>query len=437
MAKARIGIAVASAAVIAGGLLTVVGLPAFAATSSGSCGSSGKCYLAAVASQSAVAGVSDAFTVTVTNEATTQALGSVQVTAPGGFVVTGASGGTASYTSGSALFLNLGLSPGQSALLTVDATAPCSGGSSAWGTEAKQSNQFNGAGNDFVIDPASSLSAPVSGSCSLEFLNQPAATQIGAQITTKPGSTGTPVSVEVLDGNGSPLTTSTAPVTMAIGTNAGSGTLSGTTTVDASSGVASFPDLSINQIGFGYTLQATSPGISPATSAGFDIWPVMQGCSGAPCSGSSSSKTTTGTVTTSSASSGEFLAVGLGGVTYSCGSSYQPLSDPLSFDVLSASGTADPTAQFTGVLQISKTVVQSSGHPGASSWQICYASQQPFAAVTGTTGTATIGGITYYTGLLPDCSGKQQAPCVQSQNKDNAGNVILTFLAVGDPVARM
>jgi hypothetical protein len=54
----------------------------------------------------------------------------------------------------------------------------------------------------------------------------------------------------------------------------------------------------------------------------------------------------------------------------------------------------------------------------------------------GTAGTVNIGGVTYYTGLLPDCTSSQPAPCVEARNKDNAGNVIVTFLAAGDPFAR-
>ena len=439
MVKARFGIATASVGLVAIGLLTAGVLSSTAAgAASSSCVSSGKCYLTTVAPQSTVAGVSQAFSVTVTNEATTQRLGSVQVTAPPGFVVTGASGGTASYTSGSALFLNLGLTNGQSATLIVDATAPCSGGTSPWGIEAKQSNQFNGSGNDFVTDPASSLAATVSGSCSLAFLNQPNGTAVGGSITTKVGPGGSPVSVEVLDGAGHLLTTSTAAVTVAIGSNPGSGTLSGSMTVDASAGVASFSDLSINQTGTGYTLVATSTGITPATSTYFDIWGVLQSCSGPQCSGSSQTKTTSGTVTTSSAT-GQFLGVALGGVSFSCGSSYQPVSDPLSFDVLSPSGSADSQAQFSVSLEVSKQVVQSSGHPGASTWQICFGSNVPFPVLPGTTsGTTTIGGVTYYTGLLPDCNNTQtNAPCVQARTKDNAGNVIVSFLGSGDAFGRM
>jgi hypothetical protein len=115
------------------------------------------------------------------------------------------------------------------------------------------------------------------------------------------------------------------------------------------------------------------------------------------------------------------------------------VSDPLSFQVLSASGVAQASAKFAVSLEISKSLVKSSGHPGASSWQICYAARHtspPFTALPGTSGTAMIGGVLYDTGLLPDCSSAQGPPCVQKRNKDNAGDVVVKFLASGDPVGR-
>jgi hypothetical protein len=225
-------------------------------------------------------------------------------------------------------------------------------------------------------------------------------------------------------------------VTLAIGSNPGSGTLSGTTSVVASGGVASFSGMSINMPGIGYTFAATSPGMTGTASKVFTIWGSLSTCAVQPCISTSSTKTTTGTVQSSSVTSGEYLGVGLGGVTYSCGSTYTSVSDPLSFDVLSSSGVPQGSAQFSVSLEISKQAVQSSGHPGASTWQICYASTTPFTASSGTAGTTTIAGSTYYTGLLPDCSSTTSAPCVQARNKDNAGDVVVTFLASGDPVGR-
>ena len=288
-----------------------------------------------------------------------------------------------------------------------------------------------------AVGSTSSSTCAWSGKCfSLAFTSEPAGTAVDAVIASGFGSQGGPVKVEVRDGSGQLVKGWTGAVTVAIGSNPGSGSLSGTTTVDASGGVASFPNLSIDQPGIGYTLTATSPGITPATSFDFTIWGSLQRCSTTPCSGSASSTTTSGTVTTSSATSTELLGTGIGGVSYSCGGTYQPVSDPFSFDVLSTSGVAQPTAQFAASLEISKSTVHSSGHPGASSWQICYASTSPITALPGTSGTAVIGGVTYDTGLLPDCSRTQGAPCVQARHKTKAGVVVVAFLASGDPIAR-
>jgi hypothetical protein len=143
-----------------------------------------------------------------------------------------------------------------------------------------------------------------------------------------------------------------------------------------------------------------------------------------------------GTVTTSPTTPGESLAVGIGGVSYSCGGTYQPVSDPFSFGLFKSNGVADANAQFTGMLEIFKPTVQASGRTGASSWEICYASIQPFTALPGTSGTSVIGGVLNNTGLLPDCTSTQGAPCVQARNKDMSGDVVVTVLASGDPVMK-
>jgi hypothetical protein len=425
--------------VLAAGMLgaAMLAAPAAGSTSASTCTSSGKCFAVVVSPTSPVAGAIISFAFAITNEASTQQLSSVQISAPTGFMITGASG-SSTFTSSSALFLNLSLAPSGTTTVTVSAVAPCSGGTYQWGIQAKQSNGFSGLpGNDFQLDPASAgnLSGTLTGSCSLAFTSdsQPAGTAANAVITSGFGSSGGPVKVEVLNGSGQLATGSTAAVTVAIGSNPGSGSLSGTATLDASGGVASFSNLSIDQPGIGYTLTGTSPGMTPATSTHFTIWGSLQRCSTTPCSASSSTATTTGTVTTSSATPTEFLGAGLGGVSYSCSGTYQRTSDPLSFELFSASGVAQSSAQFTVSLEISKSAVDSSGHPGASTWQICYASMSPFTALPGTSGTAVIGGVSNYAGLLPNCSSTQNAPCVQARNKDNAGDVVVTFLASGDP----
>ena len=82
------------------------------------------------------------------------------------------------------------------------------------------------------------------------------------------------VTVEVRDAADVLVADDVSSVTVAIGTNAGGGTLSGTLTVAAVGGVATFSDLAINKVGTGYTLVATDTGLTDATSATFNVNPA-------------------------------------------------------------------------------------------------------------------------------------------------------------------
>jgi hypothetical protein len=79
--------------------------------------------------------------------------------------------------------------------------------------------------------------------------------------------------VVVEDIYGNVVTSSSSPVTVTItaGTGAGGALLSGTTTVNAKRGLATFTDLSIDSSGAGYTLTCTSSGLTPATSQTFEV----------------------------------------------------------------------------------------------------------------------------------------------------------------------
>jgi hypothetical protein len=351
MPKAGFSVARFSFLVLAAGMLGMAMLAAPAAGQTSSCAPpSGKCFAVTgpsgegpVTPSSPAAGTSTPFAFEITNEATTQQLGSVQISAPAGFVITSAPG-AASVTSSSALFLNLPLSTqGSMTTLTVNATVSCNRSTSdyQWGIEAKQSNNFNGTGNDVLLDPSSA------------------------------------------------------------------GNLSGKLT--------------------GCAFQPCPPNKQ--------------------CSASASSATTSGiVVTTSPLPAGDSIVTGMasgsGGspFDFSCGTTppvYTPLSDVFDFAVFNASGMPQQGVTLSVTLRIDKSVVTSSGHPGASSWQICYASTESFKALDGTSQqNVTIGGNPgYFTGLLRDCSSTQPAPCVQARNKNNAGDVIVTFLSLGDPFA--
>jgi len=98
----------------------------------------------------------------------------------------------------------------------------------------------------------------------LVFGVQPSNTSAGASISPA-------VTVLVEDSNGNVVTTSTATVLMAIGSNPSSGTLGGTVSVNAVAGVATFSNLSINNSGTGYTLAASSGGLTGKNSNSFNI----------------------------------------------------------------------------------------------------------------------------------------------------------------------
>ena len=91
-------------------------------------------------------------------------------------------------------------------------------------------------------------------------------------VTTQPTATaaGVPIApavqVTAEDSLGNAVTSFASPITVAIGTNTGGGTLSGTATATPNGGAAAFPDLRINKADTGYTLHFTAGALS-ATSA--------------------------------------------------------------------------------------------------------------------------------------------------------------------------
>ncbi len=98
----------------------------------------------------------------------------------------------------------------------------------------------------------------------LGFITHPSTAAPGAMLSPA-------VVVAVQDIGGNTVPTATNTVTVALGTNAGNGTLSGVTTAVAINGLATFETLSINNPGSGYTLTATAPNLTGATSRLFSI----------------------------------------------------------------------------------------------------------------------------------------------------------------------
>jgi uncharacterized protein YjdB len=101
----------------------------------------------------------------------------------------------------------------------------------------------------------------------LAFVVQPcpAGCQTGVTLTPAP-------QVAVNDALGNTVTGSTATVILTLQGAAGATSLSGTTSVQAVAGVATFPDLTVSGPATGLTLRAESGPIASAVSAAFDIF---------------------------------------------------------------------------------------------------------------------------------------------------------------------
>src|SRR5207302_1854160 len=117
--------------------------------------------------------------------------------------------------------------------------------------------------------------ASLTGATSAAFsISSGAATKVVFQVQPSNVASGSPISpavtVAIEDASGN-VVSSTANVTIALGTNPSGGTLGGTLTVAAVSGVASFANLTLDKAGNGYTLAASAASLTGATSSAFNV----------------------------------------------------------------------------------------------------------------------------------------------------------------------
>jgi hypothetical protein len=96
----------------------------------------------------------------------------------------------------------------------------------------------------------------------LDFLQQPGPATAGQPITPA-------IRVAIQNDQGGTVAAAANPVSIALSTNPAGATLSGTTTVPAVNGIATFSNLSLDRAAGGYTLTVSSAGLAPATSTIF------------------------------------------------------------------------------------------------------------------------------------------------------------------------
>jgi fibronectin type 3 domain-containing protein len=170
-------------------------------------------------------------------------------------------------TDNSTITVALGLNPGGGTLSGTLSLAASNG------VAAFSNLSINQSGTGYTLTAAD---GGLTGATSNSFnLLVPPATQV--VFTTQPTSTtagltlAPAVQVAVEDQFGHVVSTDTSSVTLALGANPGASTLSGTLTVAAVNGVATFSSLSLNQGGTGYTLTAADGSLTTATSSTFNI----------------------------------------------------------------------------------------------------------------------------------------------------------------------
>jgi hypothetical protein len=425
-------------------LALAVACAAFGAMSSSAfAGGSGKqySYVVNVSPGTAQAGSSTTFDFALKNTSSPGTnLGSAAFTPPLGFSVNHASlpagaKGHVYVLFNIVLLDNVNVTPGSTLHVSVTVRTPsrCANNHfDHWLPVASASGLF---GPLLRLDVAdSSLTTDVtcaSPATALKFDTQPSNTEVGQ--STNPG-----VTVDIVDAGGN-VVDSSSPVTLALGDDPGLGNLGGTLTENASHGVATFNDLSIDQPGVGYTLTASSGSLTGDTSDPFnESQTTTTTCTTNPCT------TDIGTAQSDLQISADPAA---GSITESV-----DLGTPLScadrlhggytgFDTnwydFNETGTVDKTASYE-IFGLNSDQIEEV--------QICFGAVYDFQTSEG--GQAQPGtlpdGTAGFIGLLPSCDSTDGAkPCVESvvpSDDDRSGAIATVDIpglgptgAPGDP----
>jgi hypothetical protein len=387
----------------------------------------------------------DDFTVTLRNDTGTQMLGSANLILPAGFTLASTPAldrGVLLAPLGDTLRLReLDVPPGGSVTLTVDLRLPCVSAPYAWAVNAKQSNDYNGTGNDLTPPPAAALQNVVTGACALRFVagGEPAGAVKTQQIRADAFQPASPhlVAVEAVDGRAPELAQRLSwfggPIAIGLGETGSPGQLVQPGPVAASAGVAAFSTLSITQAGF-YTLRASTAAAgfaandARAQSPEFPIVDIAGECA-AVCSASLGATTVTGAA-----------GAGTGFVLLSQNVGPDPVCDGYTPPVADTWYEFAVTAERSKTISITYTKAQMRAVKKAAALQVCFATPgpDPFPAKTGPVpfdydGDGSAEG---WVGLLPDCPAVPSTPCVTARASVKGGGAVIEFFvpgSLGDP----
>ena len=173
------------------------------------------------------------------------------------FAVRG-SGGVVANRTGEGSVVTVATDASGIAAVTSWTLGPVAGSDTLEASAAGSNGPLQGSPVRFI---ALGLSGPAS---RLGFLQQPTTTAAGRPMSP-------PVTIAVEDFNGNLVPSYSGTVTLSLGSSPPGGTLGGITTAGVAGGIAMFAGLTLDQAGIGYTVVASAPSISPATSVSFDI----------------------------------------------------------------------------------------------------------------------------------------------------------------------
>ncbi|HZS15313.1 MAG TPA: hypothetical protein VFC09_12010 [Candidatus Dormibacteraeota bacterium] len=420
----------------------------------------------------AFVGVADTATVVFANEPySTQSFGSAQLTfnsiPPSAVQVVQSSlpsGWSAQVLKGSVAVIRLtslsgaAIVPGRTLTVQVEVT-PTAAGTLTLVPQVKQSNNFSGTGNDFILDGSSGLTITVV-ALSLQFAQEPSAT-IGQSL---PGATPpyvadfcNAVSVQLYNG-ATPVAAPGVPVTITYAGTADPGlyfdgaavTAPGATADTDPTGLATFGDcstgLGATVVGLSFALSASSPAAASAvTSTSFQ---VLETCIGS-CTNNDKSNTTGTSATVNASDTGIFqIFTAFGqGVVLSCDVAVTKPGtpvDPLFAETQTTSGTVSGTLTMV----FPKSVVNSLANNGTPLMQVCAGASEPFPAKGDpSTGLPWPGSTAFpYQGLLYDCTDSTYLAlvatdtfpvqmCVQSRAKIGGGaeRIVVFASDLSDP----
>lgn len=427
--------------VLLSAFVLLASLFAFAGAQVAGAAACSKTYSASISNQDPdpwPAGSSGTFTLSFTNTATnctSVSIGSIRISVPTGWSVTGASAAgwnvvsPLPVASGQSLDIAASggtqkIAVGQTLNVSIAATSASDADGGTWSSVGWAATNFTS--SQFATTDSPSVTvAPAD--FHLAFITQPATAEKNVHITSeagKPDAVDADVQVGAFAG-ASLVTSFNGNIKLAIGTNPVTpvGILSPSsvisTGVAAEDGISTFSQLSIDKVGEGYTLVASADAFASSDpSDPFDIVDDYVDCVAESCLGNASTNGTSGLID-ANAGDQSFLSVSIlaAGIIDCAG--YTEITGTVSWKT-------DATGDQIGTITADKSLVKTLRPPdqGAAHFQVCFRPDPGKGSFLGRSGEVIDPD---HEGLLSDCSATITTNCVFFRNKTGSGSAVLEF----------